>query len=175
MIADFNPARLGRAAAKFDEVQLKHWQKEAVAALSPERLHAWLAPELPKGLPAAEVAAFCAVVRGNVEVPSDVKQWVDVVFEKKIAIADEARPAIKEAGADFFVAAASIYERVGADLKALVKELGAATGKKGPALYMPLRAALTGVTHGPELAPLLTMLWPEKVLSRFEHAKQLAS
>jgi glutamyl-tRNA synthetase len=60
-------------------------------------------------------------------------------------------------------------------LKVLVKELGTATGKKGPALYMPLRAALTGVTHGPELAPILKMLWPEKVAARFEHAKQLAA
>jgi glutamyl-tRNA synthetase len=175
IIADFDLNRLGRAAAKFDETQLKHWQKEAVAALSPEQLQAWLAPHLPAGLAAAEAATFCAAVRGNVELPSDVVPWVDVVFGKKIAIEDAARVAMKEAGADFFAAAASIYERVGTDLKTLVKELGTATGKKGPALYMPLRAALTGVTHGPELAPLLKMIWPEKVLSRFEHAKQLAA
>jgi glutamyl-tRNA synthetase len=175
IIADFDLSRLGRAAAKFDEVQLKHWQKEAVAALTPEQLHAWLAPHLPSGLAPAEAAAFCAAVRGNVELPSDVVPWVDVVFGKKIAIDDAARVAMKEAGVDFFTAAGSIYERVGTDLKTLVKELGTATGKKGPALYMPLRAALTGVTHGPELAPLLKMIWPEKVLSRFEHAKQLAT
>jgi glutamyl-tRNA synthetase len=175
IIADFDLSRLGRAAAKFDEVQLKHWQKEAVAALTPEQLHAWLAPHLPSGLPHAEATAFCAAVRGNVELPSDVVPWVDVVFGKKIAIDDAARTAMKEAGADFFTTAAAIYERVGADLKTLVKELGTATGKKGPALYLPLRAALTGVTHGPELAPLLKMIWPEKVLSRFEHAKQMAA
>jgi glutamyl-tRNA synthetase len=175
IIADFDLSRLGRAAAKFDETQLKHWQKEAVAALSPEQLQAWLAPHLPAGLASAEAAAFCAAVRGNVELPSDVVPWVDVVFGKKIAIEDAARVAMKEAGSEFFTAAASIYERVGTDLKTLVKELATATGKKGPALYMPLRAALTGVTHGPELAPLLKMIWPEKVLSRFEHAKQLAA
>lgn len=175
MIADFDSTRLGRAAAKFDETQLKHWQKEAVAALSPERLQAWLAPELPQGLAASDVAAFCAAVRGNVTVPNDAKLWVNVVFEKKIDIADDARDAIKEAGADFFVQAKAIYERVGTDLKLLTKELSAVTGKKGPSLYMPLRAALTGVTHGPELAPILKLLWTEKVLSRFDHARQLAS
>ena len=42
-----------------------------------------------------------------------------------------------------------------ADFKQAVKALGQATGKKGPALFMPLRAALTGFTHGPELAPML--------------------
>jgi glutamyl-tRNA synthetase len=175
MIADFDITRLGRAAAKFDETQLKHWQKESVARLTPDRLQAWLAPELPKGMAAPDAAEFCAAIRGNVEVPSDAKQWVDVVFEKKIAIDDVARAAIKEAGVDFFVAARGIYDKVGADLKSLVKELGAATGKKGPGLYMPLRAALTGVTHGPELAPILKLLWPDKVTARFEHAKQLAA
>ncbi len=174
MIADFDITRLGRAAAKFDETQLKHWQKESVARLTPERLQQWLASELPKGMAAADAAAFCSAVRGNVEVPSDAKQWVAVVFENKIAIDDMARNAMREAGSDFFGAASGIYERVGADLKLLVKELGAATGKKGPGLYMPLRAALTGVTHGPELAPILKLLWPEKVTARLEHAKQLA-
>jgi glutamyl-tRNA synthetase len=175
MIADFDITRLGRAAAKFDEAQLRHWQKEAVAALSPDRLQSWLANELPQGLPAAEVAAFCAAVRGNVEVPNDAAPWVEVVFGKKISVAEDARAAMKDAGVEFFTSAAKIYERVGADLKTLAKELGAASGKKGPSLYMPLRAALTGVTHGPELGPILKLLWPEKVLSRFEQAKQLAS
>ncbi|HTE41878.1 MAG TPA: glutamate--tRNA ligase [Steroidobacteraceae bacterium] len=175
MIADFKVSRLGRAAAKFDEVQLRHWQKEAVAALSPERLQAWLAPQLPQGLPPEELATFCTAVRGNVEVPADVAPWVEVVFGKKMPIADDARAAIQAAGADFFTTAASLYERSGPDIKALTKELGAATGKKGPALYMPLRAALTGVTHGPELGPILKMLWPEKVVSRFQHAKQIAT
>ena len=174
MISDFDITRLGRAAAKFDEAQLKHWQKEAVNALSEQRLLAWLAPELPQGLPAADVAAFCTAVRGNVEVPGDVTPWVEVVFGKKIAVADDARTAIKEAGPTFFATAANIYERVGADLKILAKELSVASNKKGPSLYMPLRAALTGVTHGPELAPILKLLWPEKVLSRFEQAKQIA-
>jgi glutamyl-tRNA synthetase len=43
----------------------------------------------------------------------------------------------------------------GNDLAAIAGAVRAATGKKGAALYMPLRAALTGVAHGPELAPLL--------------------
>ena len=48
----------------------------------------------------------------------------------------------------------------------------AATGRKGPALFKPLRCALTGVDHGPELAPLLRLLPPgqaEQRLSRFAH------
>jgi glutamyl-tRNA synthetase len=56
-----------------------------------------------------------------------------------------------------------------------VKALGQATGKKGPALFMPLRAALTGFTHGPELAPMLAMLSPEEVQARLTRARELSA
>jgi glutamyl/glutaminyl-tRNA synthetase len=39
---------------------------------------------------------------------------------------------------------------------------------------MPLRAALTGMTHGPELAPLLVLIPAEEVRARLESARQLA-
>ena len=67
-----------------------------------------------------------------------------------------ARIAVRDAGEQFFIAAAAKCSRAAdAEFKSAVRELGQATGRKDPSLYMPLRAALTGATHGPELAPLL--------------------
>ncbi|HEY1608351.1 MAG TPA: hypothetical protein VGG24_03725, partial [Paraburkholderia sp.] len=40
----------------------------------------------------------------------------------------------------------------------LVKALKERTGRKGADLFMPLRAALTGKMHGPELAPMLKIM-----------------
>ena len=42
----------------------------------------------------------------------------------------------------------------------------AATGRAGAELYMPLRVALTGRAHGPELAPLLKAMPPGKARER---------
>ena len=42
----------------------------------------------------------------------------------------------------------------------------AATGRKGKPLFMPLRLALTGLDHGPELADLLPLMGRERVLAR---------
>ena len=42
----------------------------------------------------------------------------------------------------------------------------AATGAKGKALFMPLRLALTGLDHGPELAALLPLIGRERALAR---------
>jgi glutamyl-tRNA synthetase len=54
----------------------------------------------------------------------------------------------------------------------LTKLLKERTGRKGADLFMPLRVALTGQAHGPELAPLLKLMPPETVRRRFmSHAR----
>ena len=80
---------------------------------------------------------------------------------------------IREAGATFFDAALDLFGTI-ADFRQLAREIGQRTSRKGPALFMPLRAALTGVTHGPELAPLFALMSPDKIRQRFSNARRLA-
>ncbi len=40
---------------------------------------------------------------------------------------------------------------------------------------MPLRSALTGATHGPELAPLVGLMGADRVVRRLERARTLAA
>jgi glutamyl-tRNA synthetase len=79
MRAEFDVQRLGHAAARFEEVQLRHWQREAVAHLGPVELRTWLADQLPADLSVAERDAFCASIRHDIEFPADVKRWVQRV------------------------------------------------------------------------------------------------
>ena len=46
----------------------------------------------------------------------------------------------------------------------------AATGAKGKGLFMPLRLALTGVDHGPELGSLLPLIGYERARARLADA-----
>ena len=71
-----------------------------------------------------------------------------------------------QAGADYFSAAAAAAAKDGNDLPAIAGAVRAATGRKGADLYMPLRVALTGRAHGPELAPLLKAMPPGKARER---------
>jgi glutamyl-tRNA synthetase len=75
---------------------------------------------------------------------------------------------LEQAGNAFFREAVSALERHGPDLKAMGATLKATTGRKGPELFMPLRIALTGRLHGPELAPLLKLLSPNTARQRLE-------
>lgn len=154
----FDTAHLGRAPARFDPVQLTAWQKEAVQALTAEAAADWLAPVLPSGLDAAARAAFAAAVRANVVLPADAALWSQVVFGEPPPLDAAALAVLREAGPAFFAAAAEASSQHGHDWPALVAAVKAATGRKGPALFRPLRCALTGLDHGPELAPLLRLM-----------------
>jgi len=88
------------------------------------------------------------------------------VFGDLPVLAAAEQQLVLEAGKSYFAAAAEAAAAHGNDLAAIAGAVRAATGKKGAALYMPLRAALTGVAHGPELAPLLKAMPPGKARER---------
>ena len=155
MAQAFDPAHLGRAPARFDEEQLNVWQKDAVHRLSAEAARAWLAPLLPPGLHEGAASAFVTAVLPNLVLPEDARPWVDIVFGGPPPLEPAAEEVVREAGSGYFAAAAAAAARDGNDLPAIAGAVRAATGRRGAALYMPLRVALTGRSHGPELAPLL--------------------
>jgi glutamyl-tRNA synthetase len=155
MAGEFEPAHLGRAPAHFDAAQLRVWQKESVRQMTAEQVGEWLGSQLPAGLPATTRTAFIEAVRPNVVLPGDVAQWSRIVFGDLPELGALEQAVIDEAGHDFFAAAAQAARADAGDFRAIAAATGTATGRKGKALFQPLRVALTGLTHGPELAPLL--------------------
>lgn len=148
-------AHVSRAPAKFDEHELQ--------ALSARTLH-----QLPYaavqdrlaalGFPASE--PFWLAVRGNLARLDEVADWWRVV-------AGPLSPVIADAA--FAATAASLLPAEPFDAttwKTWTAAVGAATGTKGKALFMPLRQALTGLDHGPELAALLPLIGRDKALKR---------
>jgi glutamyl-tRNA synthetase len=173
MKAEFDLHRLGRAAARFDEAQLRHWQKEAVARLAEDEFLRWVNVQLPPEVEPAQRSSFVAAVRHNVEFPADARLWADVVFGTLPNVEMDAFNSIREAGAAFFDTALELFSSI-TDFRQLAREIGQRTSRKGPALFMPLRAALTGATHGPELAPLFALMSPDRIRQRFSNARHLA-
>jgi glutamyl-tRNA synthetase len=166
MAAAFDAAHLGRAPARFDEQQLSVWQREAVRGLSPEAASRWLAPLLPPALPAAAAQALAAALLPNLTLPEDARPWIEIVFGGPPALTPSAAALVQGAGTAYFAAATAAAAASGNDLAGIVGAVRAATGRRGAELYMPLRAALTGCDHGPELAPLLKAMPPGKAHER---------
>jgi len=116
--------------------------------------------------------AFIEFIRHNVVLPADVVPWTAVVQGDLPPLGESEQRLIAAAGAEFFAAATAALDESGTDVKMLAKLLKERTGRKGADLFMPLRVALTGQAHGPELAPLLQLMTPGTARRRLEsHAK----
>jgi glutamyl-tRNA synthetase len=174
MPAHFDLARSSRSAARYDEAQLRHWQREAVTHASVDELLAWLGGRLDALGDAGRKAEFVSAVRGNLLFPADAESLVAVVCGEPAAAEPAAASAIVEAGGEFFAKAADEWVLNAGDFKGWTRAVGAATGRKGAGLYLPLRSALTGMTHGPELAPLAALMGRERVAARLVDAARLA-
>ncbi len=169
----FHADRLGRAPAHYDAVQLAHWQREAVRRLDDDELVGWLAPVFPEDWTAPRRATAARLLRRNVLLPRDAREWLDVLGGELGPLAAEARSAIVEAGPEYFTAALASFAEAGADLRGLADRLKSRTGRKGAALYMPLRFALTGRHDGPELAELLAAIPQALVRERLAGAARM--
>ncbi len=169
----FDAGRLGRAPAHFDAAQLDHWQREAVLRLDAAAAARWLAAVLPADWDAGRRASVAELLKGNVLLPGDARDWLAVLGGALPPLAPDATQAIAEAGHEFFDAALAGYAETGGDLAALADRLKRSTGRKGKALYMPLRFALTGRHDGPELAGLLAAIPQDLVRDRLAGAARL--
>jgi glutamyl-tRNA synthetase len=152
-LVDF--AHISRTPAKFDEAELTHLNARLVHELAYDEVADRLAA---LGVGGGE--AFWLAVRTNLARVADAAEWWAVV-EGPVA------PVIADAG--LVTKATEALPPApwdGATWKRWTDAVKAATGAKGRALFMPLRLALTGRDHGPELATLLPLIGPERVRRR---------
>jgi glutamyl-tRNA synthetase len=165
MAKHFTVKHLGRAPARFEESQLNVWQREVAHHLPLEESERWLQAETPGDIDAGRRRAFIAAIRPNVLLPRDVARWREVVFGESPPLEGDALARVREAGPQFFRAAA-LAAASDPSLDAIVNAVKAATGAKGQALWKPLRLALTGAPEGPELAPLLASMTAATIQQR---------
>ena len=143
----------------FDEAEL--------AALNAKIVHqldfASVAERLPAGVGAAEWEA----VRPNLSTVAEAADWWKVIEGRIDAVRDPA-------DADFLAAAARHVATMPWDADpwhALTAALKAETGRSGKALFLPLRRALTGLDHGPDMAALLPLIGRDRALARKSQRK----
>ena len=159
LIGTFDFAKIGRAPARFNP--------EDVTRLNSQLLHITEYDAVKSHL--AELGCdlgvdFWNIIRGNLHKISDAKIWAQV-------ISGEIEPVIEDA--EFAKAAAAL---VPDDIKsdtwsgfvALVKEK---TGKTGKNLFMPLRLALTGQAHGPDMSQIFALIGSDKAKKRLSGNK----
>ena len=153
LVDGFDLAKLSRAPARFDEAELTHLNAKLLHMLP------WEAVKSRLGFGSE---AFWLAVRGNLEKLADSKTWYDIVTNR-------ITPIVATEDRDFVSGAAKSLPAEPWDSttwKTWTDALKLTTDRKGRQLFMPLRLALTGLDHGPELAALLPLLGRQTVMDR---------
>lgn len=151
MIEGFDINHFGSAPTKFDVQDLFPLTGRYLQALP---LEAVAEPIADLGVPDDKAAHFWAVTRENIETLKDLKVWWEMFH-------DGADPVIEDGDEEFVAQAMTMLPEMPFDegtwgaWTAAVKE---ATGRKGRGLFRPLRLALTGQEHGPEMAAVMPLL-----------------
>jgi glutamyl-tRNA synthetase len=158
LIAGFAFDRFGRAPARFDDAELAQLNQKIVHQLP----YASVAPRLSEGM---DEAAWQAI-RPNLETVGQAAEWWTVVT------GDITPPELSEEDRAYLAQAADLLAALpweGDIWHALTNALKQATGRKGKALFLPLRQALTGRDHGPDMAALLPLIGRERALERLRN------
>lgn len=151
LIDSFDLGQLGRATPRFDEAELQ--------TLNSRILHQTPYAEVARRISLTE--AEWEAVKGNIASIEEAESWKPV-FSGSL-------PAAGDVDGDYMALAGEILESLtfsGDVWSELTSGLKQRTGRKGKMLFQPLRLALTGREHGPDMASLLPLIGKERALAR---------
>jgi nondiscriminating glutamyl-tRNA synthetase len=179
MIAAFSLTRASKSGAIFDEEKL-HWlnaiyirnceNSDLIKRLSPFLEEAGYQPEK---LDAEWLKNVIATVKNDLIKLADISGHIRTFFDgqyeltdaaREILAADSARKVVRAFG-EYLASAQGLPQDLYASAIRYTKEKA---GVKGKELFMPLRAALTGVVHGPELDKVFAILGKESAMRRLQ-------
>ena len=158
IIDSFSFSKFGRGTPKFDPNELLRLNKKI--------LHETSYAAVKDRIGIAEMdEEFWNTIRPNLNKLADANEWWHVIN-------GPVTPVIEDT--DYIEAAADLLPEApwSEDTwKAWTDAIKAKTGRKGKELFMPLRQALTGMAHGPEMAFLLPLIGAERTLNRLQAKK----
>ncbi|MEZ5872209.1 MAG: glutamate--tRNA ligase [Nitratireductor sp.] len=148
---------ISKSSAKFDVSELDALNRKLVHGMD------WQAVKsrFDEGAFAGNGEAFWNAIRENLDKVSDASAWWDRIIEATPVVDDEDREFLAEART--LLPSGEITAGSWSQWTTLLKEK---TGRKGRGLFMPLRKALTGMEHGPDMASILPLIGREKILAR---------
>lgn len=151
LATEFDPSHFGASPTKFDAEDLWPLTRERNQALPFEAVRDRIAA---LGVPAEQAERFWRVASRNITTLDDLAGWWRICSEG-------ADPMIDAEDTDFIAEAMTLLpappysDSTWGEWTASVKE---ATGRKGKGLFMPLRKAVTGQAHGPDMSELMPLL-----------------
>lgn len=180
----FDPARLSKSPAVFDSQKLMWLNNQYVKQLELDELVDITLPHLVKVGKVSEAASadeiewaskLIGLHQEKISYGAEIVELTELFFKKEITYNREARSVLDEEQVpEVLGALAEEIEKLDSftadHIKAAIKAVQKATGHKGKNLFMPIRVAATGQTHGPDLPQAIELLGKETILTRLKSA-----
>ncbi|MCY7619198.1 MULTISPECIES: glutamate--tRNA ligase [Bacillus] len=178
----FDVNRLSKSPALFDMHKLKWVNNQYVKALDLDQVVALTLPHLQKAGKVSEqlteeentwVRKLISLYHEQLSYGAEIVELTELFFKEQIEYNQEAKEVLAEEQVPEVMASfAGQLERLESftpdEIKTAIKAVQKETGHKGKKLFMPIRVAVTGQTHGPELPQSIELLGKETVLNRIK-------
>ncbi|MDT3428583.1 nondiscriminating glutamyl-tRNA synthetase [Paenibacillus forsythiae] len=182
LISIFNAERLSKSPAVFDTNKLAHLNNHYIKHADPQRIAALAIPHLQKAgrLPAelsdeqrAWAESLVALYQEQMVAASDIVGLSEIFFRTDLGLDTEAAAVLSESQVPAVLSAflekiEASEEFIPSAIGALIKQVQKETGHKGKALFMPIRVAVTGQTHGRDLNATIALLGRSRVIDRLK-------
>ena len=154
---------------------MKQKDTETVFELAlPHLIKANLLPEQPTEADLDWGRKLVALYQKEMSYAGEIVPLSEIFFRDEQALGDDEQEII--AGEQVPELMEHLYSKLEAlevfeatEIKKTIKEVQKETGIKGKQLFMPIRVAVTGQMHGPELPNTIEVLGKDKVLTRLQH------
>jgi len=179
MVTSFEVSRIGKTAAMYDPQKMSWMNGLYIRDLSPEQWAEVAIPRLPDSVKTTynkdTQQQIAGLLQQHVETLDQLPQQTGI-FDDEIRCEAEAAEVLAETSSrEVLRALADELSQIKDDwtpenIKACIKRAGKTAGKKGKELFFPVRAAITGNLHGPDLARVATIKGSKNVLRLIEEA-----
>ncbi|MGF2614125.1 glutamate--tRNA ligase [Rossellomorea vietnamensis] len=178
----FDPERLSKSPAVFDKQKLLWVNNQYMKNLDLDQVAALAMPHLVKAGRVSENPAeeeqdwarkVIALYQEQMSFGAEIVELSGMFFKKDIDYDQDAKAVLEEEQVPevlkaFVEEIDQLENYEAAEIKKSIKAVQKSTGHKGKKLFMPIRVAVTGQTHGPELPNAIELLGKDKVKHRIE-------
>jgi nondiscriminating glutamyl-tRNA synthetase len=184
LIQQFSLERVNKSGAVFDLQKLNWMNSYYIRELSPEKRNDFLIPFLKKaGYDISDTEKTVKIIEAlykRISFGDEVEHQAAIFFGDTLEVLEtEAKevlrtPIAKEVLTNFLNETKSVADIDIEVFKNIVKKVQQRTGIKKENLWMPIRVALTGVTHGPELPTVIEIFGKEKIQNFIQQALKIS-
>ncbi|MEW6698412.1 MAG: glutamate--tRNA ligase [Bacillota bacterium] len=185
IVEQFSLDRVAKNPAVFDIDKLNWLNGHYIRQSSVDKLTQLAIPYLinagyleqePDAEKLAWLQQVVAIARNYISYMEEITRHVDIFFQDAVNVVEEdakdvqtweQMPVVMKAAVELFSEAPALTEE---SVKAIIKAVGKQTGLKGKFIFQPLRVAITGKTHGPELHQIIPVIGRDRTIARLSAA-----